>query len=242
MRLSKLFRQGRGGDPAPASCIRSTSRSHVGRFRTVNEDRIFDRPDDGLWAIADGMGGHADGGLAAEIVIAHLDRVLLQQDRSPICSAIEAANGAIFRQGEGKSGTTVVVMKISDDRAQIWWVGDSRAYLIRDRRLELLTRDHSLVQELVEAGEISPDQAEGHPRANIITRALGTRDKVDVERRHLKVMPGDLLLLCSDGLSRSLASEDFRARVSLQAMADRLLKNALERDGRDNISLVLIGI
>ena len=240
MRVSRLFRQRSGAGPAAPSGLRSVGRSHVGRVRTVNEDRILDRPLAGLFAVADGMGGHADGSLAAETVIAHLDRLAGQPDRPDIPAALDAANREIVQRGGGKSGTTIVVLRISGGRADIWWAGDSRAYLVRDRRLRLLTRDHSLVQELVEAGEIAAHQAAGHPRANVVTRALGTRDQVDVDRCELPLEPGDLLLVCSDGLSRSLASDDFGAGEPLEALADRLLNSALDRDGRDNISFVIV--
>ena len=106
--------------------------------------------------------------------------------------------------------------------------------------MDLLTRDHSLVQELVEVGEIAADEAAGHPRANVITRALGIASSIDLDVREIEVCAGDLLLLCSDGLSRSFVNDDFRNEEPIDAMADRLLRNALERDGRDNISFVLV--
>ncbi|MXO85992.1 SpoIIE family protein phosphatase [Altererythrobacter aurantiacus] len=206
----------------------------------MNEDRILDRTDASIWAVADGMGGHANGSLAAETVIAHLARLETRSEPVDVSRTIECANTAILRQAGGTSGTTIVVLRISNDKAQIWWAGDSRAYLIRNRRLNLLTRDHSLVQELVDVGEIAAHKAAHHPRANIITRALGVRDQVELEKRQLGIFPGDILLLCSDGLSRSLAANDMQHDESIEARADRLLENALKRDGRDNISLVLV--
>ena len=240
MRLSRFFRHRKESDPLASSDIQSVSRSHVGRFRTLNEDRILDRPNSRLWAIADGMGGHVNGSLAAETVIAHLGGLPQIQEPAAIRAAIEAANGSILEQAGGKSGTTIVALKIFDDCARIWWAGDSRAYRLRDGKVDLLTRDHSLVQELVEVGEIAADEAAGHPRANVITRALGIASSIDLDVREIEVRAGDLLLLCSDGLSRSFVSDDLRNEEPIDAMADRLLRNALERDGRDNISFVLV--
>ena len=162
------------------------------------------------------------------------------QEPAAIRAAIEAANGSILEQAGGKSGTTIVALKIFDDCARIWWAGDSRAYRLRDGKVDLLTRDHSLVQELVEVGEIAADEAAGHPRANVITRALGIASSIDLDVREIELRAGDLLLLCSDGLSRSFVSDDLRNEEPIDAMADRLLRNALERDGRDNISFVLV--
>lgn len=242
MRVSKLFRQSRTLVSASTLNTRSTSRSHVGHLRTVNEDRVLDHPAAGLWAIADGMGGHADGSMAAETVTAHLGNLARHHGPSEIDAALEAANCAIMKHSGGKSGTTIVVLRIDEHRVQIWWAGDSRAYLIRDGQMELLTRDHSLVQELVEAGEIAADQADTHPRAHIITRALGTGADVDIDRTELNLLPGDLLLLCSDGLSRSLVSDDLGLWEHIDGLADRLMNNALQRDGSDNISLVLVEV
>ena len=233
MRLSRFFRHRKESDPLASSDIQSVSRSHVGRFRTLNEDRILDRPNSRLWAIADGMGGHVNGSLAAETVIAHLGGLPQVQEPAAIRAAIEAANGSILEQAGGKSGTTIVALKIFDDCARIWWAGDSRAYRLRDGKVDLLTRDHSLVQELVEVGEIAADEAAGH-------RALGIASSIDLDVREIEVSAGDLLLLCSDGLSRSFVSDDLRNEEPIDAMADRLLRNALERDGRDNISFVLV--
>ncbi|MDV3455500.1 protein phosphatase 2C domain-containing protein [Sphingomonas sp. HF-S4] len=225
--------------------FRSVSRSHVGRVRQVNEDRVLDRPDRGLWAVADGMGGHRGGDIAAELAIAAL-RGVADAD-SPvrgeaILAALESANGQILARSEaagGVIGSTIVALHVAEGEAQIFWAGDSRAYRARDGRWEQATRDHSLVQQLVDEGLIDREQARRHPQAHVITRALGVEGKVEVERVSFAVEPGDVLLLCSDGLSRSLGGNGTGAD---EQAAERLLTEALEKDGSDNITFVLVGI
>jgi serine/threonine protein phosphatase PrpC len=226
--------------------FRSVSRSHVGRVRQVNEDRVLDRADRGLWAVADGMGGHRGGDIAAELAIVAL-RGLADADEpfseAAILTALERANGEIRARSEaagGVIGSTVVVLHVADGLAQVFWAGDSRAYRARDGRWEQVTRDHSLVQQLVDEGLIDREQAKRHPQAHVITRALGVEGDVEIESVSFAVEPGDLLLLCSDGLSRSLG-DDAVMEIDEQA-AERLLSAALERDGSDNISFVLVAI
>jgi serine/threonine protein phosphatase PrpC len=223
----------------------SVARTHVGHRRQINEDRVLDCPERGIWAIADGMGGHRGGDVAAEIVIGAL-REATDLMASPACpqsveAALQRANQRILDHAlsaGGVIGSTVVVLHVVDDRACLFWVGDSRGYRIRTHRLEQLTRDHSLVQELVDAGAITPEAAVSHPQANVVTRALGVDAELAVEQLAFRISPGDMLLLCSDGLSRSLA-DDVAAGPDA-ALADQLLEDALHRDGSDNISFVVV--
>ncbi len=234
------------GEPA----VRSLSRTHVGHVRAINEDRVLDQPGAGLWAIADGMGGHAAGDLAAEIVVETLRQ--LAERGSPLDDAmIERALGdagrrihAISRQSGATSGSTVAALHIDGARGMLFWAGDSRIYRLRGRRLERLTRDHSVVQELIDAGALLPEQAERHPDAHIITRALGTAPGTAVERREIETAEGDLYLLCSDGLFRDGLEPDGSdlAAATLEVIADRLVERALAAGGRDNISLVLVAV
>ena len=220
--------------------IRSTSRSHVGRIRRINEDRVFDRADLGLWAVADGMGGHRRGDKAAETAIECLAALTLPFDSRQLCAAVERANEQVYRAFGGQSGTTLVMLQIESGVGTLRWAGDSRAYRIRKDRLELLTRDHSVVQELVEAGLMDTAQAASHPQANVITRALGAAQQLELESVSVELVQGDRLLLCSDGLSRTLGESDLRANISITEQADQLLANSLRRDGSDNTSLILI--
>lgn len=245
-RASRVF-----AHPLPASPDRkdfhSIARTHVGHRRQINEDRILDCPERGLWAVADGMGGHRGGDVAAEIVIAALREVSAMTDKPShrcIESALRRANQRIRAHAlsaGGIIGSTVVVLHMVGDRARLLWVGDSRGYRIRADRFEQLTRDHSLVQELMDAGAISSEMAATHPQANVVTRALGVDAEVEIETRTFQALPSDILLLCSDGLSRSLDA-DVHASADLPSatLADRLLETALRRDGSDNISFVLV--
>ncbi len=227
--------------PAPSFAVRSVHRTHVGRVRQVNEDRVLDRPDAGLWAVADGMGGHSAGDRAATAAIDALEALAAPVTAQAILDALHGANRSIAAQaGQGGSGTTIVAAWIEEERLHLFWAGDSRAYRVRDGRATPLTRDHSLVQELVDAGMLTEVEAERHPRANVITRALGIAEAVRIETATTDIGMGDLVLLCSDGLSRSLDPRDFAPMLDLDAQADRLLMNALRRDGSDNASLVLI--
>jgi serine/threonine protein phosphatase PrpC len=226
--------------------FRSVSRSHVGRVRQVNEDRVLDRPDCALWAVADGMGGHRGGDIAADLAISALRGIAdagAPVVDSAIRGALEAANAEILARAEaagGVIGSTIVALHVAEGEARIFWAGDSRAYRARDGRWEQVTRDHSLVQQLVDEGLIDREQAKRHPQAHVITRALGVEDAVELESICFAVEPGDLLLLCSDGLSRSLGA-DVPAELD-QETADRLLADTLNRDGSDNISFVLLAI
>jgi serine/threonine protein phosphatase PrpC len=224
----------------PACSTLSTSRSHIGRVRAVNEDRVLELLDLRLWALADGMGGHSRGDAAAEAVIGALAALTGPISPDRLNAALQRANREIYRTWGGKSGATLVLLHVDQGVGTLRWAGDSRAYLIRNERLDLLTRDHSVVQELVEAGLVEADRAAHHPHANVITRALGIAPEPDMETMSVALQPGDRVLLCSDGLSRSLNDRDVQGRLPLELQADRLLTNALQRDGGDNTSLVLV--
>lgn len=237
--MNALFRRPK---PVPPSVIRSTSRTHVGRVRSVNEDRLLDATDRALWVVADGMGGHSAGDVAAEALVAHLAESEPLPDADSLEAALVEANRAIRDRTGGQGGTTVVALQIMGMTATLSWAGDSRAYLIRDGALRLLTHDHSVVQQLIDAGVITPEQAQHHPHANVITNALGTSTEVRIDTAEVDLNSGDRILLCSDGLSRSLSERDVAGDCALDPLADRMLTNALQRDGGDNISLILVEI
>jgi serine/threonine protein phosphatase PrpC len=237
--LRKVFRR------EVAVTTRSTARSHVGHVRRINEDRVFEWCEGGVWAVADGMGGHRGGDVAAQSVVDALRA--LQNSGAPMTAkgvpgALADANTRIFARnadlGE-QAGATVVVASIEGATLHLAWAGDSRCYRIRGGVAELLTHDHSVVQQLVDAGLLTADAAARHPQSNVITRALGVEQACEVDRRSLPIAAGDRFLLCSDGLSRSLADTD-QLTGDLATLADRLVETALARDGSDNISLVLL--
>lgn len=227
------------------SPVRSASRSHVGRVRPINEDRVFDRADIGLWAVTDGMGGHRGGDLAAQTVVDELRHLTVGDhavNRADVHHALASANQAIVHRNRDlgfDAGATIVAALWDHGTAHIAWAGDSRAYRLRDGRAELLTQDHSVVQELVTAGLLTPDMAERHPQANVITRALGVGEAVELDWISVDLAPGDRLLLCSDGLSRSLGNVASDG-CGIEALASALLEFALHHDGSDNISLVVV--
>lgn len=226
--------------------VAAEARSHVGHVRAVNEDRFLSRTDRGFWAVTDGMGGHQGGVAAASLVISALEDMAdggqpLTEER--VLQTLQHANQLICALNKPGviSGATIVAARRDGDAMIIYWAGDSRAYHVGGGKAELVSHDHSYVQEMVDAGVLTNEEARDHPKANIITRALGVDPQVKIETIRVHFRPGDAILLCSDGLSRSLSVKDLTGpSPSLGDTADRLLENALRRDGSDNATLVLI--
>lgn len=228
----------------------SVVRSHVGCVRQINEDRALDRPDLALWAVADGMGGHDAGDRAAQMIIDSLGEAdgtrsgwgLLDDIRMRLfeANAMLVARG---RMTGRTSGATIVALVARQERCAWLWAGDSRGYRLRDGTLTRVTRDHSYVQELLDAGLIAPGEARSHPRANVITRAVGAEQTLEIELRHDMVQPGDRLLLCSDGLTAMLDDDEIASRLAGKAIedaADRLIDATLAAGARDNVTVVLV--
>lgn len=238
-RLTGLFRR---REPASASAApRSAVRTDVGRVRQINEDRVLDRGELGLWAVADGMGGMRAGDVAAQAVVDALAALELVSV-AEIEQALARASATIHVNGGGTSGATVVAVLVEGASATVLWAGDSRAYQVRGTRVRQVTRDHSFVQEMVDRGLLDPAEADGHPRANVITRAVGVARELALESVTLTLEPGDRLFLCSDGVSRSLDPADLARDEPVDTLADWLLAAALERDGSDNATLALIAV
>lgn len=227
--------------------VYSSARTHLGHVRIINEDRILNRPDRRLWAIADGMGGYHDGDIAAELVISSLSDLAdgeARIDGDALRDALYNANAAILDHSKKISsgiGSTVVSLHIIETVATVSWVGDSRAYLLRGTTAEQITRDHSVVQELLNAGLITSQQAIGHPKSNIITRALGISGTVEIDEVTLDIRSGDTILLCSDGYSRSLNPSEIQMECEAKS-ADGMMRSALERDASDNVSFIIINL
>jgi serine/threonine-protein phosphatase Stp1 len=227
------------------------ARSHVGCQRKNNEDALLCRPEIGLWAVADGMGGHAAGDVASELVVKNLGnieaRVGISALRQAAEDALGRANDEIYELSVDKGrtmGSTVVTLLVEKDEFAYLWAGDSRAYLLRNGALRALTRDHSLVQQLVDSGDLTPEDALNHPNSNIITRAIGHIPNLKIEHGAAAVVqPGDIFLLASDGLTRLLSeAEMIEAGVAgnLNALADRWVDVALNRGAPDNLSFILL--
>ncbi len=227
----------------------SASRSHAGLRRASNEDRLLVRPECGLWAVADGMGGHHDGGEAADKLLDALDAPLAcatgYQRLKELTGRIEHANAVMFGQTQGRtvSGATLVALLIHETHYACVWAGDSRAYVLRDERLGLISRDHSVVQELVDKGVLNDAERKTHPLGHVVTRAVGVQPELVLEQRFASLQPNDVLLLCSDGLTGCLSDAEIAGAVdrdALETSADRLLQAALRAGAPDNVSLILV--
>ena len=237
---------------ARSGSFRSGAATHAGAANRLNEDAFVNRPDLGLWAVADGAGGHESGEVASAEVAGLLQTIdaglsaaeMLLEVRSRLEAAHARLHAEASRHGAGAMvATTVVVLLARDDHFACLWAGDSRAYLLRDHTLTKITRDHSLVQALVESGTISEAEAIGHPQANVITRAVGAdSDVLELEKRTGQLMAGDRLLLCSDGLSKTLPEEQLAELLSGDDAtgAARLVMAALTAQATDNITAVTI--
>jgi serine/threonine-protein phosphatase Stp1 len=229
--------------------IRSAAGSHVGNVRTVNEDSILSRDDLGLWAVADGMGGHSNGQWASQTVVGALDAVELGDDDpyQHLLGALYAGNGAIVRAGAvaGTSmGTTVVVLHLGDREVTGLWVGDSRIYRSRDGVLTQLTRDHSMVQDLVDRGTLTADEAETHPMAHVLSRAIGTEESLSHDAFRDEACVGDVYLLCSDGLTKVISHDAIAARLSGSPAraVDGLIADTLAAGAPDNVSVIVVSL
>ena len=235
---------------APATAARtpsrSVSRTHPGRRRSVNEDRVLERPQNGFWAIADGMGGHSRGDVAATRLVEALGAVRHGDSGfsrvADVAAAVERVNAELYDEAQGAMGATLVALLLHEGHCACLWAGDSRAYRLRDGALQPLTRDHSHVQELIDAGALSESARRGHPHAHLITRAVGAGSQIQLERRFDEVRPDDVFLLCSDGLTTCLdpsALMDLLDPSDLDGSADALLSEALDQGASDNVSLIL---
>src|SRR3954451_16388772 len=231
------------------------SRTHVGLRRKVNEDSILVRTERGLWAVADGMGGHEAGDVASAMVTDALRALPIVYGLDELVeSAIDTlrhVNRQLIDLAHSENdrsrtiGTTIVGLAIADGQFRCFWAGDSRAYRVRDGQIRRLSRDHSLVQDLVDAGMLKSEEAETHESANIITRAVGVAEELQVDSSTGEAMPGDIFLLASDGLTRMVDDYEILEELTsapLEQAADRLIELVLARGAPDNVSMVLIQI
>jgi protein phosphatase len=230
--------------------LRAGGASDVGLVRTTNQDELLVAAN--LFAVADGMGGAAAGEVASETAISHLRETFagVEPTADNLLGAAQAANRAVWDQAEANPemrgmGTTLVAMALVEDgRVAAINVGDSRLYLFHDDALQQVTSDHNLVAELVAEGRLSKEEAEYHPRRNIMTRALGVDPEVPVDLFMLDPEPGDRFLLCSDGLPRELPDDQMasllRRLADPEEAARELVNEAKRRGGNDNITVVVV--
>lgn len=228
---------------------RSVGRTDVGLKRSRNEDNLVVRPDARLWAVADGMGGHTDGERASGLIRAALEELEPVDETADyvgrVRRALARAHAELRGSGAALSGAAVVVLLAAGDRFACLWAGDSRVYRWRAGRLERLTRDHSLIEELVASGTIKPEAAHRHPLANRITRAVGVSEPLELEVVQGPLTPGERYLLASDGLHgvlRDDAIAELVAAPDLAAAADGLMAAVMQAGAPDNVTVVLVEI
>ena len=226
------------------------SRTDVGCVRDHNEDSLVVAPP--LFAVADGMGGHAAGEVASEIAVNVLAELAPKDlDGAALEHAVEEANHEIIRaarDGRGREGmgTTLTACMLENERLIIAQVGDSRAYLLHHGKLQQLTRDHSLMADMVEAGQLTPEEARHHPQRSVITRALGSDPNTRPDMYEINVETGDRLLVCSDGLSSMIEDEQIEAVMRRvpdpQRCASQLVNEAIAAGGHDNVTVIVSNV
>lgn len=218
----------------------------VGHKREINEDSaVVAAP---VFAVADGMGGHEAGEVASKCVVERLSELGNQRvGEDEVVTALRGAVADLVDSGvDSGSGTTVTGIVLNDvvPEAEVFNVGDSRVYLFRNDVVVQITKDHSVVQELIDAGQLSVDDAETHPHSNVITRAVGLYDDPVPDFVRIGVQTGDRLLICTDGLTKELThygiSHYMNAETEPQAVANALLNAALENGGRDNVTMIVL--
>jgi len=228
------------------------SKTHVGLRRKVNEDSMAVRTDRGLWAVADGMGGHDAGDVASARVTEAIVKLPVVYGLDDLVEGAVIQLQKVNRElidlarssaATGSIGSTVVGLAIANGQYRCFWAGDSRAYRIRDGRIAQLSRDHSLVQDLVDAGMLGPEEAHNHPNANVITRAVGVAEELRVDIASGDAAPGDRFLLASDGLTRLVPDEELAAVLTsrpAEAAAEELVDTVLARGAPDNIAMIIV--
>ncbi|MCR5672403.1 MAG: Stp1/IreP family PP2C-type Ser/Thr phosphatase [Lachnospiraceae bacterium] len=237
--------------------LKTYSMTDIGRKRKLNQDTVYSCEHplgnlNNLFIVADGMGGHKAGDYASAYTVKAIEReVEVCEDKSPIKilrEAITVANIEIYNKAASEPdfagmGTTVVAATVSDDVLYVANVGDSRLYLI-DKAITQVTKDHSLVAELVRKGSLDASQAKGHPDRNIITRAIGAAPTVEIDFFEVELNPGDVVLMCTDGLTNMVDDDEIlrivRTGVDVPDIAENLIKMANHNGGKDNIGVVII--
>jgi PPM family protein phosphatase len=250
--------------------IRYAARTHLGKQRNNNEDNYYVLPEEHLYVVADGMGGHSSGEVASLLAVETLANFFidsigntfsnwpadlaptLSYDEKRLAAGIKAANLKVHLAAQGADryrgmGTTMVSMFLGANAAYLAHVGDSRGYLIRDGNIQQITKDHSLLNETLKIRQLTEDEIKHFAHKNVIVRALGLTDTVDVDLTPVDPKPGDVYLMCSDGLSDMIEDADMLSIVTkyasdLDRTAHALIEQANENGGVDNITTILVGM
>lgn len=229
---------------------RSSAKTDIGTVRKVNEDDFFHDAAAQIWCVADGMGGHKKGDLASQLIASYLADLVKQHGGvvsvSRVHECLQSVNARLVELSQRQQaiiGSTVVVLLFEKEQAHCIWAGDSRIYRLRNNRIQRLTRDHSQVEDMVDAGLISPEEAERHPKANVITRAVGADSALELECKSYELLPNDQFLLCSDGLNKVINDEELEyllSHNSAEKVAQQLIDKALSRHARDNVTVITV--
>ncbi|MBV2089252.1 MAG: protein phosphatase 2C domain-containing protein [Candidatus Thiodiazotropha sp. (ex Ctena orbiculata)] len=222
-----------------------------GKVRSINEDACLDRADLGIWVVADGMGGHAAGDLASGMIVSELKSLDPGNSIGELAGNVEQKLHQVnqhlllesHQRGGEIIGSTVVTLLAYDGYCIYQWAGDSRIYLYRRGNLKQLSRDHSQIEEMIEQGLVTSDQAEQSSIANYITRAVGAAEVLELDAEMVEPCDGDLFLLCSDGLNKEVKDAEIAeilGRYSFQDAIQQLISLAMDRGARDNVTLVMV--
>jgi serine/threonine protein phosphatase PrpC len=247
-------RESAGSDAMSLPHVVSWATTHPGTKRTVNQDAFVNRPDLGVWAVADGAGGHQGGEIASGLLRQALSMLPRSQDQAGLVSHVHAAVSnthlELRRMAEARGpsvtmASTVVALIMRGDAYSCLWAGDSRAYRLRDGHMQQITHDHSLVQELVDSGKITAAEADHHPHGNIITRAVGADDSLVLDRITDRLVSGDRFLLCSDGLFKALSESEIAVLLAPGAQdtpTEAMIAAAVARSASDNVTAVVVDV
>lgn len=229
---------------------KSVAKTDIGTIRKVNEDGFLDTPNVGMWCVADGMGGHAKGDVASKMIVDGLQNIanthVYPVSPQHVMHELQQVNARLVAMADEKQaviGSTVVVLIFDQQNAHCIWAGDSRIYRLRNNKLTRLTQDHSQVEEMVQQGLLTPEEAERHPNANVITRAVGASDELDLDLVTDVRLVGDKYFLCSDGLNKVMDDteiESLLVNTPLEAIAPLLIQTSLDRNARDNVTVLVV--
>ena len=230
----------------------SSEMTHVGSVREVNEDSILSRAENGLWVVADGMGGYEAGDLASGMLVDALNGISLESNISANINSIEETvndvNKKIIEHSEKEFGgrvfgSTIVVAFFHDSFGSVLWAGDSRLYRLRSNILTRLTKDHSQLQEMLDSNLLLPEEIENYPDQNVITRAVGAEKDLMLDFQVFEIEEDDKFLLCSDGLYNSINENQIQYILNnggIKLNTEQLIRTALENGASDNVSFILI--
>jgi len=231
----------------------SSACTDAGAVRELNEDAYLERPDLGLWLVADGMGGHFAGNVASQMVVSAMVALEPSATLSEFVEAVEQrlveTNTRLREYAEHEQvqaiGSTVVTLLLCGEYAVCLWAGDSRLYRYRGDGLEQISHDHALVEELLEHGVLTPEQAVDHPHANLVTRAVGASERLSLDTEIIPIQAGDLFILCSDGLEKELLEEEISVMAEegdASQLSHALLERALVNGAHDNVTVITVAI